>query len=208
MGKVYQFIERSPFPSLVGTKMLSPKMDDLRGVQFLHPDQVDAASAISASPATRGYPVDRAGMPSAVLWESKNKPVPDVHMSRGVNIVSERVRDVIETREPDVHQFLPVELLRPKADKPFANHYWMIVCRRIDSLHPILTTYTRDANGAWNVLGGGHFVFDLSVIGSGQMWRDPSIGVGYTLCSEALALALSAMNPTGLELLPFDAAPR
>lgn len=205
MAKVYQFIERSPFPALVGTKMLSPKMDDLGKVQFLHPELVDPASAISSSPATRGYPINPAGMPTAVLWESKDRPVPDVHMSRGVNIVSERVKDAIEKRESRIHQFLPVDLFRPRADAPFAKHYWMIVCRRLNSVHPSLTTYPRGANGEWNVLGEGNFVFDLTAIGDSNLWCDPSIGVTYTLCSENLWRDLIEIKPSGLYFIDFDA---
>jgi hypothetical protein len=87
--------------------MLAPNIDNLSKVQFLHNEAIDPVSAQSPTPAACGYPVDPRGMLTAVCWESKNKPAPDVHMSRNVNTVSERIRNTIGRIEPNVHQFLP-----------------------------------------------------------------------------------------------------
>lgn len=51
--------------------------------------------------------------------------------------VSERVRDMIEALEPGVHQFFPVEV-RIGRDHVARRHI-LIVCNRLDSLHPTLT---------------------------------------------------------------------
>lgn len=147
-------------------------------------------------------------MPTAVAWGSKNKPMPDVYKCRNINIVSERIKERIERFEPGIHQFVPVELHRPKAKEPFARHYWLIVCRRIDSVNTRLTTTPRTAGGLWDHFSGGTVVFDLTSIGDAHLWCDPSLITTYTFCSEALGEALAALKPTGLLLPPREAAPR
>jgi hypothetical protein len=196
---IYQFIERSPFAHRVGKRIIGPKGSDLSAVPFLHPDQVDAASKVGMTPMTEGYPVDPAAVPKAVLWESKDKPLPDVTMLHGVNIVSERVKDIIERFEPGVHQFLPVDLYRPKQDKPFAHAYWLVVCKRIDSVDAEKTTFSRSRNRLWNVTPDGYYVFSLAAIGSSNLWIDPDTR-NYMYCSGILGDALKENNITGLFL--------
>lgn len=203
MGLVYQFRSVPHYSSYIGIKILIPKVDNLSGVKFLHPEQVDQVSKMSSSPATKGYAVDPATMPTGICYESKNKPMPDVETTRGVDIVSERVRDVIERFEPGVHQFLPVDVYRPKAKEPFARHFWMIVCRRIDSIDPVHSTATRRPSGIWDV--DGPRVRSLSSIGGAHLWCDPDIGTMYHSCSQALAEELMKLNPTGLSLDPKEA---
>lgn len=207
MNKVYQFLERSPFLTNVGSELLSPKMDSLRTVPFLHPEQVDIVSGRSMTPAACGYPIDPNAMPTAVAWGSKNKPMPDVYRCENINIVSERIRDVIEDFEPGIHQFIPVELYRPKAKEAFARHYWMIICRRVDSVNARLTTTPRLEGGLWDKSAGGTIIFDLTSIGGAHLWCDPSLITTYTFCSEALGDALAALKPIGLLFPPHEAAP-
>lgn len=205
MGLIYQFIDDTPYASIIGSKLLAPKSENLSAVKFLYPDQVSPVSKLGVSPPTEGYPVDPATMPTAVSFESKNKALPDVFKVRMVNIVSERVRNVIERFEPGIHQFIPVDMYRPKAKEPFARHYWMIVCRRIDSVDPVHTTIPRKLNRLWAGGDGGEFVFSLSAIGDAHLWCDPDIGTIYNDCSQALGDALKEMGVTGLRLKPSSA---
>ncbi|MEQ1649394.1 MAG: DUF1629 domain-containing protein [Hyphomicrobiaceae bacterium] len=204
MGLVYQFRAVPHYESRVGKKIIAPRMEDLSQVKFLDPERVDQVSKMSSTPALQGYPVDPTTMPTAVVYESKNKAVPDVEMAGGgVEIVSERVRDVIEQFEPGVHQFLPVDVYRPKANEPFTRRYWMIVCRRIDSVDAAHSTITRRASGIWNA--DGQMVMNLSAIGSAHLWCDPFIGPRYHSCSQSLCDALKQMSLTGVSLDPREA---
>lgn len=199
---VYAFVERTPYSSLVGTSIVGPKGGGLKHVEFLDPSSLDQAAKISSLPLTEGYPVNPASVPKAINWESKNKKLPDVIKCRGSDVVSETVRAIIERFEPGVHQLLPVNVCRPKEQEPFARHYWLVVCCRIDSADVNHTTLERYPSGVWTG-GSGKFVFSRAAIGGAHMWRDPFI-VGSTLCSQALGEAFAEAKLTGLYLQPLD----
>jgi hypothetical protein len=149
-----------------------------------------------------GYPVDPLAVPTSVCWESKNKKLPDAVKCRGVDVVSEAVREVIERFEPGLHQFLPVDVHRPQEKEPFEHRYWMVVCRRIDSADAVHTTNTRYPSRVWQ-RGSGKFVFSRTAIGEAHLWRDPWIA-GSILCSHNLGDALAAAEVTGLYLEPLE----
>ena len=170
---------------------------------FLDPASVDRASKISPSPMAEGYPVDPATVPKAILWESKRPHLPDLGKLHGIDLVSDRVRDLIEGFEPGVHQFLPVDFFRRKEKEPFARAYWLVVCRRIDSADPTHTTHPRHPTGIWRPKPDGLFVFNLAAIGSAHLWYDPDALCIF--CSKALGDAFVEAKVKDLRLRPYEA---
>ncbi len=61
---------------------------------------------------------DAATAPKRVLYKSGGRTVPDFVAIQGRFSVCQEVRDLVEALEPGVHQFLPVEVVRPRSSRP------------------------------------------------------------------------------------------
>jgi hypothetical protein len=203
---VYAFIYRPSggYAGLPRISLIGPEKTFTAA--YLDPASVDPVSKIATSPMAEGYPVDPATVPKAILWESKRPHLPDLGKLHGIDLVSDRVRDLIEGFEPGVHQFLPVDFFRRKEKEPFARAYWLVVCRRIDSADPTHTTYSRHprAKGLWEIVPGGKYVFSLTAIGRSHLWVDPC-AYSQVFCSQALGDALAGAKVKDLWLEPYDA---
>ena len=195
---VYQFIY---LPSSRTRKSLIGPEETFTA-EFLDLASVDPVSKIATSPMAKGYPVNPATVPKAVLWESQRQHLPDLNYLHGIPLVSDRVRDLIEGLEPSVHQFLPVDFFRRKEKEPFARAFWLVVCRRIDSVDPAQTPFVRRPSGGWETVPGGHYVFSRAAIGKAHLWRDPYVGSSYIFCSKALGDAFVTAKVKDLLLDP------
>ena len=82
---------------------------------------------------TMGRAVKPQFVPTKMRWDDRQRhPMPDFDNGLILN-VSTRAREVIESLEPGVHQFLPVEFF--DADKKHLESRWfLIVCNRIDGV--------------------------------------------------------------------------
>ena len=191
-------------------------------LQYLEPEKVDRHAAIRRRFAIGyGYAVDPDTAPNIVLWPDKGKPPPDDALGNNeIMLVSPRFRDLVERFEPNVHQFLPVRMLRDENDaKPFDTFYWFVCCNLLDTLDPELTTLTwsgfydeRMPDGRRR--GHWHFdqsvepkqkpVFSLAAIGDHHLWRDAYRVRDYVHCSDAFGEALLAAELTGFGLRHYE----
>ena len=75
-----------------------------------------------------GYPIDpeRVGK-SAHEETARHNRIDDIFSMPGVNAVSRRFRDVVESFEPGVHQFFPLALFR-KDDAPIEGQFFVFNC--------------------------------------------------------------------------------
>jgi hypothetical protein len=51
-------------------------------------------------------------------------------------LISETAKGFIESLEPGLHRFLPVEVLRPNRER-IATHYYLNICQRLDAIDPV-----------------------------------------------------------------------
>lgn len=162
-----------------------------------------------------GLPVDGANFPKWVKWSDPNgNPVPDFDGGPFLN-VSEKAKAVIESLEPDVHQFFPVEYHDHKG-KSHGTRYWFVPCNRLDTVDRNHTNMVLLDGLQWtspkNVLRMGEslppnidstkpskYVFNLAAIGDHHIWRDKHIGGGPWI-SDKMADALTGAALTGLRL--------
>lgn len=115
--------------------------------------------------------------------------------------VSDRVRDMVEALEPGVHQFFPVEV-RIGRDHVARRHI-LIVCNRLDSLHPTLT-FPRNERGFYKGVTGqpGAIVHRADAIAGYHLWFEKFAGglfasdelVGRMLASETSGLYVVARH--------------
>jgi hypothetical protein len=199
---VYWLGTREIFETSTGTSIIDGDDRSLARVQWMNPDEIDKVSKLSPNEKmASGYKIDTTTVPKKMRWESMNRIPPDIEKSYGSLIISEQVRDIIETFEPNVHQMLPVDLYRPKANDPFVRYYWLVVCNRIDSVDAKHTTFERlgrNKDGIWDLNRDPvkTIVFNRLAIAGRHMWLDPFIVNGLQLSNE-LGDALIAINPSG-----------
>ena len=211
---VYEFTPRS---AILGNEQRG--WDQL---QYLEPDKVDIhAAARDQFVTSYGYAVDPDTAPHKVLWPEKGKPPPDYALGNNeFMLVSPRFRDLVERFEPDVHQFLPVPMLRHENDtEPFDTFYWFVCCNLLDTLDPELTTLTWRGNYDERMDDGfrrGYWKFDrtaepkqkpvfsLQAIGDHHLWRDAYRVRNYVHCSDAFGEALLAAGLTGFGLRHYE----
>ena len=202
---VYALILENPYRYSIMLRVLDPPPEGWHEIPYLDPESVERRSRYSPTPMDEGYPMDPAGVPRKLRWESK-KPLPDVVMASSVNIVSDDIRSTSESFEPGVHQFLPAETYRQKDPTPLAHYHWLIACRRIDGVERSLTTWRQGLGEFWERAGeDSRLVLSLKAIGAAHLWRDPYL-LGYLFCSNALANALAARPHLGWDFMPFEAA--
>ena len=139
--------------------------------------------------------------------------IPDYGNLYRLNYVSDRFKDIVESIEPNLHQFIPFQIIGPKK-VVLADMYFMVVCNRLDSVDREETTLILDGGAMWmqhqnvpredwppnfNPHRAPRFVFNLSQIGENHLWYDKHSIYGPYL-SDALAEALIASPVTGIKL--------
>ena len=163
-------------------------------------------------PAKAGVPVDGSELPKKITWIDKPAYPPADFDKCGQLNVSERARAVIETVEPGVHQFFPVDYYG-RDGKLIETRYWLYICNRRDSvcadksnwvLNPLgYYSSPRDAlDFGWDipahvdVNAPAKFVFEKAKIGDIHLWREARAD-GLPLMSETMHRAIVDAGLTG-----------
>ena len=184
-----------------------------RAIPALHPAN---DGGVTGDGYDAGLPVDGSNFPKWVRWSDPNgNPVPDFERIPFLS-VSEKAKRVIESLEPDVHQFFPIEYQDKKGN--FAEiRYWFVPCNRIDSVDRDHTNMVLLDGLQWtspkNVMRMGEplpphvdpakpagFVFNLKAIGDRHIWRDMHIGGAACFISNAMGNLFMKEDLTGLRL--------
>jgi hypothetical protein len=156
-------------------------------------------------------------MPSQMKAYSKGV-IPDYGRWYRLTYVSDRFKAVVEAIEPNVHQFIPFQIVGSKK-VVLADMWLMVVCNRLDSVDREHTTLVLDRGRMWmpgrelpreqwppnfdpNVKG--KFVFNLAEIGAHHLWYDKHSIYGPYL-SDVLAEALMKADLTGVVLVKQEA---
>jgi hypothetical protein len=144
-----------------------------------------------------GRPIKPDNVPTKFIWGGpKNRKLPDALWGRGILLVSDRLKSLVERFEPSTHQFFPVDVVF-KSDKQLAaKMHFLNVCARLDSVDRRLTTSEFDYN-MWRPDKGGVLVFNLGQIGNHHLWHDKHIFKGWMI-SDALHDAMVKEGITGL----------
>lgn len=157
-----------------------------------------------------GYPVDPNGAPKKMLWSGRRKPLPEAIMSSFL-AVSGRFRNLVEQYEPDIHQFVPVEIYQRKDTDPVATFYCLNVCNRLDSLDKEKTTHARKLDylgaGFWSSVGipDAKIVISRDQTQGCHLWYDPYL-MGGVYCSESFGRAALDAGFLGLSVTPREDA--
>jgi hypothetical protein len=187
-----------------------PQESYWRQIEYAEPHKVHpSAFKESVSAREQGYWIKPETMPKQYLWANGAKPLPDILPGF---VVSPRFKELVEKFEPNVHQFVPVEVYKQRKGEPVATYYWFIVGQRLDSVDRGLTTYAwQDGErGLWvdelvdtktwefTRIPNARLVYSDAQIGSSHIWHDPHVIGGDRLCSSALAEAILSSGMTGV----------
>ena len=127
--------------------------------------------------------------------------------------LSTRLKDLIETIEPGVHQFVPVEVLH-KDGTPYGEPFWLYsICTKIDAINPVKGgvmkapgwNFDKDPDAYyWDIKSGGDeylAVYKDGVAGR-AMWRDLRYSTAQFF-SDALLEGMRAQKMEGWEILTY-----
>src|SRR5258706_1157006 len=131
---VYGLYIDTPFEYYIGSDPLDGNLDEARRSMDRTPDGGDGIGGFLS-----GRPVEAELMPKKVRWPGGRRKIPDLDNSHCIN-VSERAKNLIESFEPSVHQFIPVGYYNGKGVL-LEERYFMVPCNRIDSLDHDRTTF-------------------------------------------------------------------
>ena len=169
-----------------------------------------------------GVPLYGGALPKVVRWdEPADNPPPDFDSMPTMN-VSERARQVIESLEPGVHQFFPVEYI-DRQDQPIETRYWFYICHRRDTIHstksnmllnkwgeyiPPLDALRRNQQLPPHVDPAlpAKYVIDKAKIDDVHMWREARSGGGMILMSDMMRRAIQDAGLTGIQPKQMETA--
>ena len=162
-----------------------------------------------------GLPLYGGALPKVVRWdEPAGNPPPDFDDMPTMN-VSERAKQVIESIEPNTHQFFPVEYI-DRQDQPIETRYWFYVCNRRDTIHPTKSNMGLNPFGEyqppkdfvrrkWKLPSHldptlpPKYVINSSNVNAAEMWREARSGGGMILMSQTMWEAIQDADLTGLQ---------
>jgi hypothetical protein len=143
------------------------------------------------------------------------RSVVDYEGRKGLLCISSAFKAVIDRLEPELHQFFPVRLV-DKRGKHLADHWFWVVCNRIDSVDREHTSLIFREYGRWvapadladDESPSGfdrsqpiRLVFNLGQIGGAHFWRDKYLLPGDLYCSYEARDAIAEAELTGIRLL-------
>jgi hypothetical protein len=113
----------------------------------------------------------------------------DYTSSRGLLCVSDKFKSIVEGVEPDVHQFIPFDIVGTRK-AVIARMWFMVVCNRLDSVDREHTTLILWKGAIWSPAQDfpswewppeydpskpNRLVFNLSQIGDRHLWFDKHV---------------------------------
>jgi hypothetical protein len=129
----------------------------------------------------------------------KKRQLTDLQRAHDIFLVSDRFRQVVETLEPGVHLFVPVELVWEDGSHA-ASFFWFYPCSRVDGIDRERTTHEfHQEAGLWMPKAGGEFVVDLARAGGHHIWIDPRMNTfNLPFVSSAFKQAMTEAGVTGI----------
>ena len=117
-------------------------------------------------------------IPKAARLESRHKSLPDIFKVRITIAMNKRTKDIIESIEPNIHQFFKIDLFKNKTDLFNGDYYLLNVGQLIDSIIEdesaleIIITKSGKRFGLRDVMKGEYRTLKKSEILGKHLWRE------------------------------------
>jgi hypothetical protein len=175
------------------------------GYNWIHPEGREFRSrphpgggwSVTPHFAPQGVPVETTFLPRKIRWFGRKRQLNDILDALAGFLVSHNFRQIVETFEPGVHQFVPVDIMW-KDGESAGEYYWLYCCTRLDSMDREHSTMKFDTEqDVWDHVPGGSFVVNLKQVGNHHVWHDNRIHGSSVLISGHLKEAFEAAGITG-----------
>ena len=139
-------------------------------------------------------------LPTRIRPTTNQSRMPDFARAQLAHVCTAKFRDVVESLEPGVHQFVPVEVVRKNGDH-VADMFWFVVCNRLDTLELDLLRPPVSKLGFYSGLSNDpRIVFNRSKIGPHHVWIDKRVIGGFVWVSDAFHDAAMSAGLLGLKM--------
>jgi hypothetical protein len=122
-----------------------------------------------------GFPVDVTSGPKWLRLR-RSRPITQFFSCSYGFLISETAKGFIESLEPGLHQFLPVEVLAPNRAR-IATHYYLNICQRLDAIDPVASgakpyTYPDGQLRRYDIRNTHDLVLRSETIQGKHLWFD------------------------------------
>lgn len=153
---------------------LVPTNGNIKAVELVDATP-DSGRSIRTGSFDHGRPIKSENLPTTFKRERANKyALSDCHSAPGKSLlISARFKEIIETFEPDVHQFFPIAI--SQGQKEIGTLYFFVVCNRIDGLdHAACVPPINAGDRLYSPTYGptDKRVFNRSQIGAAHIWAE------------------------------------
>jgi hypothetical protein len=165
-------------------------------IEFDPPIDMDVKRQLSgALPMTNDV---RENMPKQLcVGKPRRGDMPNIlGSSMGPWIVSLRVREIIESLEPGVHEYSPIDLVSEDRKRKYGTYFLILPPLQLDAIIDKKTEFSSKSM----LKMGGACVLDANVIRGHHLWRAPSPLELTYFCSDELRDQLLAEKLDGWDL--------
>jgi hypothetical protein len=174
---------------------------DMSKIEAIDPNP-DGGISFTPYDLHRGYAIRGDHLLTRVQKNGPKRSIPDFEHVR-LHFVSDKLKDIIESFEPNIHQFFPVDVFWE--DGEFASRkYFFNVCTRIDSVDRERTTMQMVGH-LWRPVEGGdnRLVFSTKAIGNAKIWCDKHFDASLIIADQ-VATAIKSAGITGVSMRHCD----
>ncbi|NKW91908.1 hypothetical protein HGD87_05135 [Rhodobacteraceae bacterium R_SAG9] len=183
---------------------IRPLDGDTRKIQLIDPTQDEGTRFTGIGFSNVGRHVLPENMPTLARREGTGLtmyPKLDFHRLNGLALVSQKAKDAIESFEPTVHQFFPVEVTIGKRDEEYGVYFILFLGNRIETLERKLSgPYNKIGICSTLVYGEGELTLDSKQIDGHHLWVDPFVaqGMNFFFISDEIMIHFKKLGITGL----------
>lgn len=182
------------------TRAMRPLDGDLRKVEYVDRtiDWEGIGGVFEPGDMNLGRAIKPDHLPTKVFYKGKRYGIPEVISGCKMFLVNDRFKDIVESIEPDVHQYFPVDVVWE--DGTLAQKMYLFnICNRLDAVSREASTAELRKGRMWEP-STGKMVFSTTRVGDHHIWIDRHIvAPSMFYCSDKMHQALRDADISGLD---------
>jgi hypothetical protein len=199
---VYQIYNDTGEEGISGSDMLDGDIGKVQpeGYEFAAPTYsviLSDGTIIRKGSITVGLRIDPTFLPTKIRWGGRKRELTDLQYARGSMLVRDNFRQVVESLEPGLHQFEPVDIIW-KDGASAGQFFWFYPCARLDGMDRELTTHTLHRERVWDEVSGGKYVICLKQVSGHHVWFDKRAMWHFPFVSDEFKEAMTHAGVNGI----------
>ena len=148
-------------------------------------------------------PIKRELMPFRAEQISKHKRINDFFTTTLTWCVCEEFKNIVESLEPGIHQFFPIEVVRRSGEPTEKTYYQLVIGQRLEALdveRSNVKWIADERGGGFHAKGPGEarWVLRRDIVAGKHLWRPLKHFTYLRFCSDEL---MAAVEKAGLKKL-------